>query len=71
VEIQFEDRDDGRYDREDGVWYGVRSAATEIDEEVRLRVLVNLDRSSGKVVEARILDDEFGVHAPSHDGYDY
>ncbi|ANF53639.1 hypothetical protein DA69_02025 [Brevundimonas naejangsanensis] len=71
VEIQFEDRDDARYDREDGVWYGARSAATEIDEEVRIQVLVDLDRSSGQVVEARILDDEVGVHGPSDDIYDY
>ncbi|MBJ7318605.1 MAG: DUF4935 domain-containing protein [Brevundimonas sp.] len=69
VEIQFEDRDDAHYDREDGVWFGVRSAATEIDEEVRLEVLVDLDRVTGLVIEARILDDEVGVHGPSD--YEY
>ena len=69
VEVQYEDREDAIYDREDDVWFGVDSGSTEVKEEVRLEVLVDLDRARGAVLEARILTPEVTIYGPSE--YDY
>lgn len=69
VEVQYEDREDAIYDREDDVWFGVESGSTEVEEEVRLEVLVDLDRARGAVLEARILTPEVTIYGPSE--YDY
>ncbi|HEV7352245.1 MAG TPA: PIN domain-containing protein [Brevundimonas sp.] len=69
VEVQYEDREDAIYDREDDVWFGAESGSTEVEEEVRLEVLVDLDRARGAVLEARILTPEVTIYGPSE--YDY
>ncbi len=69
VEVQYEDRENASYDREDGVWFGAESGSTEVEEEVQLEVLVDLDRARGAVLEARILTPEVTIHGPFE--YDY
>lgn len=69
VEVQYEDREDAIYDREDGVWFGAEIGSTEVEEEIQLEVLVDLDRNRGRVLEARILTPEVTISGPSE--YDY
>lgn len=69
VEVQYEDREDAIYDREDGVWFGAESGSTEVEEEVQLEVLVDLDSARGAVLEARILTPEVTIYGPSE--YDF
>lgn len=69
VEIQYEDRDDAHYDREDDRWFGVESGTTKLDEEIRLEVLVDLERATGAVIEAKVLTPEVSIHGPSDHDY--
>ena len=41
VEVQYEDRDSATYDREDDRWFGVEDAATEVEDDVDVEVLVD------------------------------
>jgi PIN domain len=65
VEVQFEDRDSATYDREDDRWFGVENASTEVEDEVNVEVLVEVNRSSGEVVDAKVLTAEIEVFGPS------
>jgi hypothetical protein len=60
VEVQFEDRDSAVYDREDDRWFGVENASTEVEE-----ILVEVNRASGEVIDAKVLTDEIEVFGPS------
>ncbi|WP_374655121.1 PIN domain-containing protein [Phenylobacterium sp.] len=61
VEVQFEDRSEAVYDREDDRWYGIASGSTEVETEVELPVFVELDTLSGRIKELRVLDREVEV----------
>ena len=69
VEVQYEDREDALYDREDDVWFGAVSASTTVEEEVRLEVLVDLERARGAVLEAKVLTPEVTIYGPA--AYEY
>lgn len=69
VEVQYEDREDAIYDREDDIWFGAETGSTDVREEVRLEVLVDLDRERGNVLEAKVLTPEVTVHGSTE--YDY
>ena len=65
VEVQFDDRDSAVYDREDDRWLGVENASTEVEDEVNVEVLVEVSRTSGEVVSAKVLTGEIEVFGPS------
>lgn len=70
VEVQYEDREDAIYDREDDRWFGAESASTNVEEEVRLEVLVELERAKGHVLEAKVLTPEVTIYGGPTD-YEY
>jgi hypothetical protein len=65
VEVQFEDRDSAVYDREDDRWFGVENASTEVEDEINTEILVEVNRASGEVIDAKVLTDEIEVFGPS------
>jgi hypothetical protein len=65
VEVQFEDYDSAIYDREDDRWHGVENASTNIEDEVDVEVFVEVSRTSGEAVDAKVLTSEIGVFGPS------
>jgi hypothetical protein len=66
VEVQYEDRDHAFYDREDDRWYGAEIASTKIDDEIDIETLVEVERGTATVREAKILTQEVSIHGPSH-----
>lgn len=64
VEIGYEDRDGAMYDREDGLWVGSEVASTKVDDEVEMQALVEVDRKSGVVGDARVLSHEVSIYGP-------
>lgn len=69
VKVQYEDRDTASYDREDDRWVGAEDAAIEVEDEVEVKVLVEIDRASGEVVGGKVLTSEINISGPSD--YDY
>lgn len=69
VEIQYEDREDAIYDKEDGVWFGAESGSTHVEEEVQLEVLADVARATGAVRDAKVLTPEVSIYGPSDDDY--
>ena len=65
VEVQYEDRDEAIYDREDDRWFGAETASTEVDDEIDVEILVEVERETGTVREARILTQEVNIYGPS------
>jgi hypothetical protein len=65
VEVQYEDRDEAMYDREDDRWFGAETASTEIDDEIDVEILVEVERETGTVREARILTQEINIYGRS------
>lgn len=68
VEVQFEDRSEAFYDREDDRWYGVASGSAEVETEVVLPVFVELETPNGRIKELRVLEREVEV-AERYDTY--
>jgi hypothetical protein len=69
VEVQYEDFDHAIYDREDDRWFGAESASTEVDDEVDLEILVQVERNTGTVREAKVLTEEVGISGPFDGAY--
>lgn len=65
VEVQYEDRDSAIYDREDDRWFGAEIASTEVDDEIEIEILVEVERKTGTVREAKILTDEVSIYGLS------
>ncbi len=65
VEVQYEDRDEAIYDREDDRWFGAEIASTEVDDEVEIEILVEVERKIGAVREAKVLTQEVSIFGPS------
>lgn len=55
VEVQYEDRRDAFYDKEDDVWFGAETTSADIESSVDFEVFVELERGSGKVRECRVV----------------
>jgi hypothetical protein len=71
VEVQYENRDEASYDREDDRWVGAppEIASTEVDDEIDIAVLVEVERKTGSVREAKVLTQEVRIYGPS--GWEY
>jgi hypothetical protein len=65
VEVQYEDRDMAIYDREDDLWVGAEIASTEVDDEIDIEVLVEVERKTGAVREAKVLTQKVRIYGPS------
>jgi hypothetical protein len=65
VEVQYEDRDHAIYDREDDLWFGAEIASTEVDDEIDIEILVEVERKTGTVREAKVLTPEVSIDGPS------
>ena len=65
VEVQYEDRDSAFYDREDDRWFGAEIASTEVDDEIDIEILVEVERRTGAVHDAKILTQEVSIYGPS------
>ena len=65
VEVQYEDRSDAMYDKEDDLWFGAETASADIETDVEIEVFVELERGSGVVRECRVLTSEVAVSEPS------
>lgn len=61
VEVQYEDRDDAIYDKEDDHWFGAESTSTEIENEIEVEVLVEIERETGKIRDAKLLTQEVQI----------
>lgn len=61
VEVQYEDRHSAIYDREDDLWFGAEIASTDIEDEIDIEVLVEIERETGIVSEAKLLTNEARV----------
>lgn len=61
VEVQYEDRRDAFYDKEDDVWFGAETTSADIESSVDFEVFVELERGSGKVRECRVLNREVAI----------
>ena len=69
VEVQYEDRDSASYDREDDRWFGIEDAAIQVEDDAKIQILVEIDRTSGEVVVGKLLTSEIHISDPSD--YDY
>ncbi len=69
VEVQYENRDEAMYDREDDRWIGAETASTEVEDEIDVEVLVEVERISGIAREAKVLTGEVLINGPSD--FDY
>jgi PIN domain len=69
VEVQYENRDDAIYDREDDRWFGAEIASTEVDDEIDIEILVEVERQTGTVREAKVLTQEVSIYGPSEFEY--
>ena len=69
VEVEFEDRDNAIYDREEGRWFGGENASTQVEDEVDVEVLADVSRTSGEVIGGKVLTSEIDISGPS--GYEY
>jgi hypothetical protein len=65
VEVEYEDREHAIYDREDDRWFGAEAASAKVDDEIELEILVDVDRKSGTVREAKVLSQEVSIFGPS------
>jgi hypothetical protein len=65
VEVQYEDRDHAIYDRDDDRWFGSEIASAEVDDEIEVEILVDVDRQTGTVREAKVLTQEVSIFGPS------
>ncbi|WP_296176268.1 PIN domain-containing protein [uncultured Brevundimonas sp.] len=70
VEVQYQDREGAIYVREDDRWFGSESASADVEEEVRLQILVDLERARGRVLNAKVLTPEVTIHGGWTD-YEY
>ena len=61
VEVQYEDRSDAIYDKEDDVWFGAETASIDVENDVEFEVFVDLEQGSGLVRECRILNNEVAI----------
>lgn len=55
--VRHKDFSSATYDSEDGRWVNAQTATSEVEDFVQLKAMVNVDRESGTVREATILDD--------------
>jgi hypothetical protein len=69
VEVQYEDRDEAIYDSEDDRWFGAETTSTEVDDEIDVEILVEVERETGIVREARVLTQEVSINGPSDQDY--
>jgi hypothetical protein len=69
VEVQYEDRDGAIYDGEDDRWFGAETTSTEVDDEIDVEILVEVERETGIVREARVLNQEVSINGPSDQDY--
>jgi hypothetical protein len=65
VEVQYEDLDHAIYDREDDRWFGAEIASTEVDDEIDIEILVEVERKTATVREAKVLTQEVSISGPS------
>jgi hypothetical protein len=65
VEVQYEDFDHAVYDREDDRWFGAEIASTEVDDKIEVEILVQVERKTGTVREAKVLTEEVSISGPS------
>lgn len=65
MEVEYEDRDSAIYDREDDPYYGAEAASMRVDEDIEIEVLVEVERKTGKVREAKVLTAEISIYGPS------
>ncbi|MER8565973.1 PIN domain-containing protein [Mesorhizobium sp. M0924] len=68
VDLEYEDHSEGGYDSEDGVWHGAQTATIALAEPVKIRVMVEIDRNSGKVRDAKLIKRDIYMH---HSLYEY
>jgi hypothetical protein len=69
VEVQYEDLDHAVYDREDDRWIGAESASTQVDDEIDVEILVQVERQTGTVREAKVLTEEVRISGPFDGAY--
>lgn len=69
VDVQYDDLSDAIYDREDARYYGSETVSMELDDEVEVQILIEVDRNSGVVREAKVLDRDITVSGPHEDLY--
>jgi hypothetical protein len=61
VEVQYENRADAMYDREDHVWIGTESAYAEVEDDAEIEVIVDVDRNAGEIRNGKILTPEVRI----------
>ncbi|NTF98210.1 PIN domain-containing protein [Rhizobium rhizogenes] len=69
VDVQYDERSEAIYDREDDRYYGAETASMELEDEVDVQILIEVDRGSGVVREAKVLDRDITVSGPHDELY--
>lgn len=69
VDVQYDDLTGAVYDREDDRYYGAETASVDVEEVVDVEILIEVDRGSGIVREAKVLDHDIRISGPYEDIY--
>jgi uncharacterized protein YegJ (DUF2314 family) len=64
IQVDYEDRSDAIYDKEDDIYFGAEIQQTEIEDEPTIRVFAKLGRKEPRVAGLRILTGEINVSEP-------
>ncbi|CAN5156079.1 hypothetical protein BH10PSE4_BH10PSE4_46700 [soil metagenome] len=56
VELVYEDRSDAFYDREEDAWFGAETAETQVVNDVKVKLLVDVDAVSGEGTAELVAD---------------
>ena len=67
VNIQYEDRSEAIYDKEDGIWFGAEREEAEIEDVITIQVSLEIDVKSEELADITILTRDVYIS----EAYDY
>lgn len=60
--VAYEDRSLAMYDREDDVWIGADWETTEVKDDIKLEMFVELEIPGGRIVTSELLRTEYSIY---------
>ncbi len=69
VQIDYEDRSDAVYDKEDDVYFGAETATTHFEDDPDIRVYARLGLKSAKITALEILTNDVNVERAGDEYY--
>jgi hypothetical protein len=67
IQVDYEDRSDAIYDKEDDVYFGAETETAEIESDPVIRLFAKLCRKPPHVSSLRVLTGELNIHEPYED----